>query len=92
MLIRAGFEDPMHRPIRINLMNPGNKKAVNLKQYFQWFMCWKDKDGDLPEAFEALSMSLLYRNLKIPPAEIRRACTDLCEIYASNRWPIYHNM
>lgn len=93
MLRAAGFEDPVHRPFRIPLMNPRNRKAKDLKQHFQWFMCYPDQDGgDLPEVFEALSMSLLYRNLNIPPAQIRRVCNKLREIYASNKWPIYHNM
>ena len=94
LLTTAGFVDISHRTVRIPLQaNPRDERDASLKRYFQSFMSWPDDDdGGIPQSFEALSLSLFSRELRMPADEIRAMCNSLRHIYASDRWPLYHNL
>lgn len=94
LLTSAGFTDITHKTVRISLQShPKDIRDANLKRLFQSFMCLRDdSDGGVPRSFEGLSLSLFFRELGLQPDRIRALCDTLRSIYASDRWPIYHNM
>lgn len=93
LLTRAGFVELTHKTIRIPLRsNSKDRRQAELRRYFVSFVGWPDQEEGVPRTFEALSLSLLNRVLRIPVDEIRSMCDALREIYVSDQYDIYHNM
>ena len=94
MLLRIGFTDITHRIIPVQMQAaPGDARNFYLGQHFRDIMCMTEPNSTAPpsQAFEAMSLSLLTRQLGFDAGYVRSLCDVVKRICNSKQLPIYFN-